>query len=56
LEKLAEGFLWHLPEFGRRIPSDFLHGAETTDPATCRAVSSEIRRATSAKLAHGNDH
>jgi hypothetical protein len=29
--------------------------AETTVPANCRAVSSELRRATSAELAHRND-
>ena len=31
-------------------------GAETTLPATCRAISSELHRATPAKLARRNDH
>jgi len=29
LEAPAEGFFWNLPEFGRRIRFDVLHGCET---------------------------
>ena len=29
LEATAEGFFWNLPEFGRRIRFDVLHGYET---------------------------
>jgi hypothetical protein len=29
LEALAEGFFWNLPEFGRRVRFDVLHGCET---------------------------
>jgi len=40
----------------KRCVSVRYRDAETTLPATCRAVSTELRRATSANLARRNDH
>jgi len=51
LEAPAEGFFWHLAEFGRRIQFDVLHGCETHPLEThfksreqLKVTRSEIRR------------
>jgi hypothetical protein len=51
LEAPAEGFFWNLPEFGRRVRFDVLHGCETSPleahfqgTEQPKVIGSEIRR------------
>jgi hypothetical protein len=51
LEAPAEGFFWNLPQFGRRIQFDVLHGFETSplearfqNKVQPKVIQSEIRR------------